>query len=201
MQDIPYGFCHCGCGEKTKLAKVSNTRNGHVRGEPVRYLVGHHRRIPVPDRLREKTYMYGPLPDCAPHLGPCWLWKGQVAPDGYGHLSVHDQTRMAHRLMYEHLVGPIPDGLQLDHLCRVRHCVNPAHLEPVTPRENTMRGNTAARANSIKTHCPRGHEYTLGNTYIKNGSRHCRACSVIHSRAWKERQLDENADCGGPLWP
>lgn len=78
--------------------------------------------------------------------------------------------------MYEAFVGPIPDGLQIDHLCRVRHCVNPAHLEPVTIAENVRRGAAA------QTHCKYGHEYTPENTVIHHGGRECRTCNRIRSR-------------------
>lgn len=76
-------------------------------------------------------------------IGPgpegCWLWLRSQSRDGYGWTSLHDKTYQAHRLVYSIVVGTPPDGLHLDHLCRVRHCVNPAHLEPVTPRENLLR--------------------------------------------------------------
>jgi hypothetical protein len=81
---------------------------------------------------------------------------------------------MAHRLSYEHHVGPIPDGLQIDHTCRNRKCVNPEHLEPVTNAENTTRQDHAERR---KTHCPKGHPYDEANTYVDpSGARRCRAC-------------------------
>jgi hypothetical protein len=82
------------------------------------------------------------------------------------------------------LVGPIPDGLVIDHLCRVRHCVNPAHMEPVTDRENVFRGFAAI------THCPKGHEYTADNTYIppSTGSRECRRCRAEQRRKYKRKK-------------
>lgn len=86
--------------------------------------------------------------------------------------------RYAHRVAYEHLVGPIPEGLQLDHLCRNRTCVNPEHLEPVTAQENTV------RARSLITHCPSGHPYSDTNTAVgRNGKRYCRECKRIKGRA------------------
>lgn len=106
----------------------------------------------------------------------CWLWTGYVDPKGYGVIGVGNRRLMkAHRYSYERFKEAIPAGMQLDHLCRVRHCVNPEHLEPVTNRENVVRGN-AARPKA--THCKHGHEFTTGNTYFhpKRGTRHCRAC-------------------------
>ncbi len=105
----------------------------------------------------------------------CWLWTGHKV-SGYAMLSVSGKSTYAHRFAYELLVGPIPEGLQLDHLCRVRHCVNPAHLEPVTPRENVARGVSPAAVRKIV--CKRGHPLTEGpNLYLSpTGVRVCRTC-------------------------
>lgn len=114
----------------------------------------------------------------------CWLWTGGLNNRGYGRF--YDGTRMvlAHRWAYEHFVGPIPDGLQLDHLCRVRHCVNPAHLEAVTNKVNSLRGVSPAAKNALKTNCPQGHPYDDANTWVsKNGFRQCRTCHRIRRRA------------------
>jgi hypothetical protein len=89
----------------------------------------------------------GPLPEHRPDLGPCWIWTGYVhVTTGYGQFgnSVSHGTNLPHRIAYQYLVGPIPKGLHLDHLCRVRTCVRPEHLEPVTPRENIRRGDQGA---------------------------------------------------------
>lgn len=111
----------------------------------------------------------------------CWLWSGRLK-DGYGQLSVNGRTTGAHRFAYERFVGPIPEGLVIDHLCRVRNCVNPGHMEPVTLAENIRRGETGKYLKD-RTHCPRGHEYTEANTYItKPGTRGCRACAREKSR-------------------
>jgi hypothetical protein len=109
----------------------------------------------------------------------CWLWRAFIEPKGYGRF----RQKLAHRVSYEMHVGPIPDGLTLDHLCRVRHCVNPAHLEPVTAAENTRRGKEAT-----KTHCKHGHLFDEANTIhivdrAKGGKRACRTCA----RAAKQR--------------
>ena len=90
----------------------------------------------------------------------------------------------AHRFAYELLIGPIPDGLQIDHLCRVPLCVNVAHLEPVTNRVNTVRGKAGLRQRT-KTHCPRGHAYDAANTRLYKGGRYCRACHLVQTREWK----------------
>ena len=113
----------------------------------------------------------------------CLLWQGRVMPkEGYGVMSCLSNGRYApklvHRLSYETFVGPIPAGLHIDHLCRVRNCVNPNHLEPVTSRQNTLRSPIAQAAiHARKTHCINGHEFTDDNTArSKKGDRICRAC-------------------------
>jgi hypothetical protein len=135
-------------------------------------------------RFWKKVNRNGPIPGHVPHLGPCWLWMAGVNTSGYGWFG-YNGARTAHGLAYEWLVGTVPHGLQLDHLCRVRHCVNPAHLEPVTQRENIMRGESFGAANARKTHCAQGHEFSPENTYIRvNGGRRCRKCQ----RGWNANQ-------------
>lgn len=121
-----------------------------------------------------------PEPNCG-----CWFWIGATSPSAsgkhpYGIFTTGGKLRMAHRVSYEMAKGSIPPGLQLDHLCRETLCVNPAHLEPVTPKENIRRGRTAEAARHTqlsKTHCPQGHAYEGSNLYLKpNGRRECRQC-------------------------
>lgn len=116
----------------------------------------------------------------------CWLWTGCLYPNGYGHfgfwLNGATQSHYSHRVAYEIGKGEIPAGLVIDHLCRVRHCVNPDHLEAVTQRVNVLRG----AGNASVTACPRGHAYDDANTYIKrDGSRTCRACGREKAAARK----------------
>lgn len=116
----------------------------------------------------------------------CWEWTGAVTWSGYGQIKSGAKIVYAHRHMYELLVGPIPDGLQIDHLCRNRVCVNPSHLEPVTNRENTIRGEGPTAKNSRKTHCKRGHELSGSNVYTKlsQPGRECKACRAIWARGY-----------------
>lgn len=131
----------------------------------------------------------------------CWIWTGHKMPNGYAQFSVssrRDGRRIistktyAHRFAYEMWVGPIPDGLVIDHLCRRRDCVNPRHLETVTTRENLRRGETKTAHNAAKTHCPMGHELSGDNLYVhtnKNGveKRHCKTCRKQALRKFRER--------------
>lgn len=112
----------------------------------------------------------------------CWTWTAARTRDGHGRFRTPTSHVLAHRWSYERLVGPIPEGLVLDHLCRNPPCVNPAHLEPVTAEENVARGTGPSAANAAKTHCPRGHEYSEANTRRRNGRRHCRACDADRPR-------------------
>jgi hypothetical protein len=121
--------------------------------------------------------------------GDCWVWLGSKDRNGYGHSSLRDEQNhrygiMAHRKAYVLLVGPVPDGLVLDHLCRNPSCVNPAHLEPVTQRENLMRSPTFQRDNALKTECVNGHPFDDANTYQRerNGSPH-RECITCRREA------------------
>lgn len=120
----------------------------------------------------------------------CWLWIGARYSNGYGNFFVAmRQPVLAHRYAYELLAGPIPAGLTLDHLCRVRHCVNPAHLEPVTHRENVLRGDGWSGRNARKTHCPAGHPYTDENTRIeRKNQRKCRICEGERQRSRRRKQ-------------
>lgn len=106
----------------------------------------------------------------------CWVWQGHTS-DGYGRVSVGGHNRRAHRICYELMVGRIPDGMEIDHLCRNRACINPSHLEPVTKAVNIARSSPyRVPANSRKTHCPKGHAYAGDNLLIYNGWRYCGTC-------------------------
>jgi hypothetical protein len=109
----------------------------------------------------------------------CWLWRGWRNSEGYGRVRVPGQSgvALAHRVSYETLVGPIPEGKQLDHLCRNTACIRPSHLEPVTSRENTMRGRNQVAVLARQTHCKRGHALKGGNLRLTRTGRSCRRCN------------------------
>jgi len=120
------------------------------------------------------------------HTSPCWVSNRGTNEGGYTRIWHDRTTRATHRVAYEAFVGPIPAGLQIDHLCRVRACCRPDHLEPVTCRENLLRGDTVNARAAATTHCPRGHAYTAANTYVSpSGRRHCRTCEKARRRARK----------------
>jgi hypothetical protein len=123
-------------------------------------------------------------------LDGCWPWKASLDSGGYGQFYAEGKHVLPHRFAYELIVGPIPKGAQLDHLCRVRHCVNPGHLEPVSPGENNRRGYGISAVNLRKTHCKRGHPFDFENTYLipNEGGRSCRICRHDAVRQYRERR-------------
>jgi hypothetical protein len=126
---------------------------------------GFEKTYMTPDKRMNKYIM--PITECG-----CWIWIGALNRDGYGVYS----SQLAHRASYSKIRGAISEGMELDHLCRIRCCVNPNHLEEVTHAENVRRGD-AAKRNREKTHCPRGHAYTSDNIYLVKGKwRDCREC-------------------------
>lgn len=125
--------------------------------------------------------------------GGCIIWTSHRSGSGYGRFTLNSKSMTAHRLAYEMAVGPIPDGLVLDHLCRTRACVNHLHLEAVTEKTNILRGEGLAAQNAKKTHCPAGHEYTPENTYHFKRSetrvgRNCLACERARYIARRDAQ-------------
>ncbi|MFD9950822.1 HNH endonuclease signature motif containing protein, partial [Nonomuraea sp. NPDC059022] len=115
--------------------------------------------------------------------GDCWLWTGATHEAGYGRFRADGRTVPSHRWAYEHLVGPIPGGFQIDHLCRNPPCVNPDHLQPVPQAENLLRGYSSPAMNARKTHCKNGHPFDEVNTIVVKGSkgpaRNCRICTRV----------------------
>ena len=134
----------------------------------------------------------GPIPEYNPQLGPCWLWTGSVEVAGYGTIEKNGKKRKAHIVVYEMVKGLIPDDLEPDHLCRVRSCCNPSHLELVTHRENVLRGSGPSAENARKTQCKNGHHLSGDNLRVRINSngferRDCLECYRISNRKYKKR--------------
>lgn len=173
--DVPYGYCWCGCGQQTRPAKWTELK---VRGEPVRWVTGHHtRKYPLAYKVEDRGYK-----------SPCWIWQlGSL--NGYGKVTRNGKQMGAHRAYYEEYIGPIPAGMQIDHLCRVPSCVNPEHLEAVTQAENGRRGaNTKLTADQVReirrlhreqrfTHPQLARLFDVGPTHIS---------SIVNYRYWKD---------------
>lgn len=159
-----------------------------------------------------KRFLKFVMPDC---VIDCIVWVGHRDRGGYGRFQMGDFCDLAHRFSYRAWNGPIPSGMEIDHLCRNRWCVNPEHLEAVTGTVNIMRGVGVTAQNAKKTHCKHGHEFTAKNTYVYtiggHVSRYCRACrkaadsthratrtdadrakSAAYLRAWRERRRSAN---------
>lgn len=132
------------------------------------------------DRFTALYIVATPPESRRPDLGPCWLWKSQLNEYGYAYFYFNGRPRRAHIWAYVHYKGEYDRSLDLDHLCHIRRCVNPGHMEPVTTRENLMRSNTIQARNARKTHCLRGHLFDAANTYLNNGRyRRCRKCDAL----------------------
>lgn len=176
---VPYGRCQCGCGLRTRKAPKTSTTRGVVRGEPLRFRGGHwSRKSPILYVEEDRGYdTY------------CWIWQGAASDHGYGHVRRDGKLMQAHRVYYEAVHGTIPDGLHLDHLCRMPPCVNPDHLEPVTPAENTRRGLRARLTVKAAAEIRRLHQEE-GMAALPLAHAFGVGCSTVHhvlkGNTWKE---------------
>lgn len=133
MSDIPIGLCQCGCGKKTDISKKSNRYFGYVKDEPFRFIRGHQsRRTPIDFVVEDRGYETY-----------CWIWQRSTDSSGYASKKIEGRTRTVFRYLAERIYGAIPQGFEPDHLCRVRTCIRPDHLEVVTRAVNVQRGKSA----------------------------------------------------------
>lgn len=188
-ETIPLGLCQCGCGAKTRLATKTSTRDGAVKGQPKRFVSGHNTVRPAVDPEQR----FWPK---VKRTDLCWFWTAYVNVYGYGVFWNGERRLPAHRYAYELLLGSIPEGLQLDHLCRNRRCVNPNHLEVVSNRENVRRGDSPPGRRARQTHCIHGHPLSGENVFVRaNGTRQCRACAR-YREAQRAKLNKPNPDSG-----
>lgn len=152
------------------------TRNGNQSGDIMEAVIA--KKGIARFRIEDRGY-----------TSPCHIWEGYVKETGYGQIRVHGRTRPAHVVAWTNANGPVPEGHDLDHLCRVRNCIRPDHLEPVTRGENLRRGigpELHRQRQRAKTHCIRGHAYSPENTFINvNGARVCRPCCRIRNASYR----------------
>lgn len=174
--EVPYGLCWCGCGEETAIASYSVAVKRQLKGEPLLYVKGHHRRRSPVEYLEE---------DCG-YETVCWVWQRGRSGKNYGVASKDGKAVGAHRLYYEREYGSILPNKHLDHLCRVTLCVRPSHLEPVTVAGNARRGLSAklneSQAKEIRALCDAGHRgVDIARTF---GVSRQLICDIKHRRKW-----------------
>lgn len=144
-----------------------------------------HREATLQRFLSKIDVVQGPLETA------CWVWTGQVMSNGYGNFWAYGRKRRAHRFSYQTFKGAIPTGLEPDHLCRNRACVNSEHLELVTRSENNRRGLLGVLRKEVQTHCKRGHPFDEANTSVDaKGHRTCRICRNEHAARWNRRHKE-----------
>lgn len=180
----PSGFRDCRICKLATWARDRARRRALKTSRPKRSAL---------DRFWSKVNRNGPIPEHAPDLGPCWIWLAGRHRNGYGFFFLDDRNVGAHVAAYRLLVGKIPEGLQLDHLCWNPQCVNPGHLEPVTGRINIWR-----YWGTVRPFCPAGHRYTLDNLVAERPGRTCKTCEETIKLERPSRELRTHCRLGHP---
>lgn len=181
--EIPFGYCQCGCGQRTRLAERNRPDRGWIKGQPLRYVFGHQPRSgshPKPEpkySIEDRGY-----------VTPCWIWQG-VIYRGYGRMGI----KRAHRVYFERLYGPVPDGYELDHLCQVKACVNPDHLEVVTHTVNMRRARdvkmSLESAREVRSLYASG-GYTMATLGERYGVLPQTIWLIIHNKQWVDPESE-----------
>lgn len=127
---ISKGVCQCGCGQQAPIAQKTDKKRGWVKGQPLKYIQGHN----------AKLKLHGRIEFVIDTVTGCWIWQRSKTAQGYGNITVNNKQVLAHRFLYEQYKGVVPEGMELDHLCKNKFCINPDHLQPVTHAENCRRG-------------------------------------------------------------
>lgn len=177
--EVAFGKCQCGCGSNTPIADQNNSYFGAVQGQPRRFCSSHSTRRHAGRWWIERD---------TGHATSCWVWQGTVTTEGYGQFMENRRSVLAHRHQYEQAKGPIPLGLQLDHLCRVRRCVNPDHLEAVSCEVNVRRGaGTKLKAWQVRAIRRAREEVELTSTQLARafGVAPSTVRSVLQSARWR----------------
>lgn len=181
-----YAVVVCDCGAY-KTVQADDLIQGKTKScGCLRIETSRKKKDTLENLFWSKVDKNGAASDYRPDLGSCWLWIASTNAHGYGTFKVENGSTLAHRISWSMHGGVVPKDMQIDHLCRVRNCVNPKHLEVVSPRVNTHRGFTNAR----KIHCPKGHLYDGDNLYTtpKGRSRQCRECVRQSQRRYQARK-------------
>lgn len=169
------GFCQCGCGQPVENYRTTDHRWGQIKGQPRKFLQGHNlRKSPVDWVAEDRGYDT-----------PCWIWQLYIDAGGYGIKYYDGRSRVAHKVLYEAKYGPVPDGLELDHLCRNRACCNPDHLETVTRAVNIRRGDkTKLTPDDVRM--VRASDASAAELAVELGVAKCTIYDIRSGRSWSD---------------
>jgi hypothetical protein len=174
--EIPYGECHCGCGRRTNRAKATRLERGWVKERPLMWILGHQNRKSGVDYIEQDRG----------YETPCWVWQRAQNGTGYGVCYVGKRNVLAHRVYYEVEHGRVPEGLEIDHLCRVKLCCRPSHLEAVTHAQNQQRRPATKLTPDAVREIRTAHPADLAAVAAKHGVAFISARHVRYRRFWKD---------------